>query len=296
MARQIPDTFPTSIAEWPAFIDNAYEYHKEQYDAKVAEAKAQAKAQWDKDLPEKREKLINQAKINIDAEMIDSPDGPVSLTEKEKAQKLKEATKQIDAMLQEEEKQQLDMAASMIEQPPTREQIETQFAFGKPQEVVETFEEPTTTKNLSVYDVIWKSGDYYYEVSTGELVNPKSRAGIDQSRVVELACNNVEPLQNLRDNVLMYSQSDPRIKLGGILMTEDEKFAALRVKRAELLEEYDVKIMQLNRLIRENPEEKIYLDQRDAWDAYATSLANITAQDGAPWDGGGSETPWPVKP
>lgn len=36
--------------------------------------------------------------------------------------------------------------------------------------------------------------------------------------------------------------------------------------------------------------------QRAAVSAYRTALRDLPAQDGAPWDGGGEETPWPVMP
>lgn len=37
-------------------------------------------------------------------------------------------------------------------------------------------------------------------------------------------------------------------------------------------------------------------EQRAAVTAYRTALRDLPAQDGAPWDGGGEETPWPVMP
>lgn len=37
-------------------------------------------------------------------------------------------------------------------------------------------------------------------------------------------------------------------------------------------------------------------EQRAAVTAYRTALRGLPAQEGAPWDGGGEETPWPQKP
>lgn len=78
--------------------------------------------------------------------------------------------------------------------------------------------------------------------------------------------------------------------------TTEELFAQLRSIREVKLREYDQKISQLDRLIRLNPDYAAYNIERAEWDAYATALCNLPAQEGAPWDGGGVETPWPVKP
>lgn len=78
--------------------------------------------------------------------------------------------------------------------------------------------------------------------------------------------------------------------------TVDELFAQLRSIREVKLREYDQKISQLDRLIRLNPDYAAYTIERAEWDAYATALCNLPAQEGAPWDGGGVETPWPVEP
>ena len=37
-------------------------------------------------------------------------------------------------------------------------------------------------------------------------------------------------------------------------------------------------------------------DQRTAVQAYRQALRDLPAQEGAPWDGGGEETPWPAAP
>lgn len=78
--------------------------------------------------------------------------------------------------------------------------------------------------------------------------------------------------------------------------TTDELFAQLRSYREVRLREYDTKISQLDRLIREHPDYAAYQLERAAWDEYATALCNLTLQEGAPWDGGGPLTPWPAKP
>lgn len=78
--------------------------------------------------------------------------------------------------------------------------------------------------------------------------------------------------------------------------TTEQLFAQLRSFREVKLREYDEKISQLDRQIRLNPDYAAYPIERAEWDAYAVALCNLPAQEGAPWDGGGAETPWPQKP
>lgn len=75
--------------------------------------------------------------------------------------------------------------------------------------------------------------------------------------------------------------------------TEAELFAQLRSIREVKFREYDEAVSQLERKARigEN-----VASQLAAWDAYAIALCELPEQPGAPWDGGGSATPWPVKP
>lgn len=298
MAHPIPDEFPKTLAEWPEFIQNAYEWRKEQYAAKVAEAKANAKAQWDKELPAKREKLIAQATADINAETVATPEGPRLLTEPEKTQKLEAAMAQIVASLQAEEKQYIEMASVIPEQAPTLKGIEEEFSIGKPQSDEEKAAEQTVAEpqtEVAPYDAIWTDGTQYWDVAEACYVNPNSRAGIDQSRVVMLG-GSIPFEQNIRENIKYYAQRDPRIQLGPEIMDTEELFVRLREKRSERLAEYDQKIAQLDRLIRENPDYATYSIQRAEWDTYATALCNLPTQPGAPWDGGGPETPWPAKP
>lgn len=88
----------------------------------------------------------------------------------------------------------------------------------------------------------------------------------------------------------------PQAQPGIPVPTTEYLFAQLRSYREAKLCEYDVKISQLDRLIRMNPDYAAYTIERSEWDAYAVELCNLPAQEGAPWDGGGSQTPWPVKP
>lgn len=57
------------------------------------------------------------------------------------------------------------------------------------------------------------------------------------------------------------------------MSTNEELFARLREERNRRLQEYE-------------------WANRD----YKQALRDIPAQQGAPWDGGGPETPWPVRP
>lgn len=76
-------------------------------------------------------------------------------------------------------------------------------------------------------------------------------------------------------------------------ITKEQLFAGLRFIREDRLAEYDRAISQLERRLRLGYDVS---SQIAAWDAYAISLCELPEQEGAPWDGGGTETPWPIKP
>ena len=80
--------------------------------------------------------------------------------------------------------------------------------------------------------------------------------------------------------------------------TEEALFAALRAAREPRLAEYDSNMAQLQRKLRLATDAGATSVELDiaAWDAYAQALCDLPQQPGAPWDGGGEETPWPKKP
>lgn len=69
--------------------------------------------------------------------------------------------------------------------------------------------------------------------------------------------------------------------------TEAELFQQLRAERDRRLSATDYLLMQ---------DYPIPDDQRAAVQAYRQALRDIPAQEGAPWDGGEKETPWPELP
>lgn len=170
--------------------------------------------------------------------------------------------------------------ASRVSPMPPVSSVEAEMSFLKAQPAMP--EEPET---VAVHDAIWKVGDQYWNVAEAKYV-PEP---VDKSRVIELGGPATEA--NLRASIRLYGE-----KLGPEIMDTEELFVALRAKRNERLDEYDRKISQLDRLIRENPDYGAYPIQRAAWDEYATALCNLPAQEGAPWDGGGPLTPWPAQP
>lgn len=69
--------------------------------------------------------------------------------------------------------------------------------------------------------------------------------------------------------------------------TEAELFQQLRAERDRRIAATDFLLMQ---------DYPIPADQRTAVQAYRQALRDLPAQEGAPWDGGGKETPWPAAP
>ncbi len=81
--------------------------------------------------------------------------------------------------------------------------------------------------------------------------------------------------------------------------TEKELFATLRAARDVRLAEYDTLMAQLARWLRiattESATTALYakIAELDTW---AEALCALPSADGAPWDGGGENTPWPEQP
>lgn len=69
--------------------------------------------------------------------------------------------------------------------------------------------------------------------------------------------------------------------------SEAARFERLRAERDRRLTATDYLLM---------PDYPISDDQRAVVQAYRQALRDLPAQEGAPWDGGGDETPWPELP
>lgn len=69
--------------------------------------------------------------------------------------------------------------------------------------------------------------------------------------------------------------------------SEEARFERLRAERDRRLSATDYLLMQ---------DYPLQEDQRIAVQAYRQALRDLPSQEGAPWDGGGEETPWPVMP
>ena len=69
--------------------------------------------------------------------------------------------------------------------------------------------------------------------------------------------------------------------------SETARFERLRAERDRRLTATDYLLMQ---------DYPIPADQLTAVQAYRQALRDLPAQEGAPWDGGGEETPWPELP
>lgn len=69
--------------------------------------------------------------------------------------------------------------------------------------------------------------------------------------------------------------------------SEAARFERLRSERDRRLAATDYLLMQ---------DYPIPADQLTAVQAYRQALRDLPAQEGAPWDGGGDETPWPAAP
>lgn len=179
-------------------------------------------------------------------------------------------------------------AVMTITPPPTRESLETLYAMYLPKEQEDTGE--LTKIAPPLFYSVYKVGDQYWSVADAKFV-PEP-----EDKDVIIILGGEPTIQNLRETLKLFAQSDSRIKLGPEIMDTEELFAALRAKRDVYLAEYDKQVAQLNRLIRDNPDYAAYQLQRATWDEYATALCRLPQREDAPWDGGGPLTPWPAMP
>lgn len=69
--------------------------------------------------------------------------------------------------------------------------------------------------------------------------------------------------------------------------SEEARFERLRAERDRRIAETDYLIM---------PDYPVGDEKKASLLAYRAALRDLPAKDGAPWDGGGEETPWPANP
>lgn len=255
-----PKTAPRTQEEYDYLINATVANSQEEYENAVEAAKEQALAQF-------------AARPMTLAENADSA---------EQAEKLEQ-----------EKNAAIQTAVASVPQPLTVEQVEATYGFYKAMleqpNIPPIPSMPDTPPVPDIYDAIYKVGDNYWDVAQAKWVAYHASAFI-----IELG--GPQTVENLRETLLHYSKRDPRIHLGPEIMTEVELFARLRNERNARLEEYDKKIAHLDRRIRLNPDVELYSYEREAWDVYAVALCDLPDEEGAPWDGGGPETPWPTKP
>ena len=72
-----------------------------------------------------------------------------------------------------------------------------------------------------------------------------------------------------------------------IIPTSDQQFFALRAER-------DARLASTDKMLL--PDYPISADDLAQVKAYRAALRDLPDQPGAPWDGGGDETPWPELP
>lgn len=251
------NTAPKNLEEYEQLIAHKVAEAQEKHTSQVTEITAQATAQWNKELPAKKAELLK------------------SMTKTE-----------ANIQLAKDKEQFIKIALSAISPAETEEQIRQTYSF-----FLAGFETPNDIPDNPITNPIIKLDNRYYDVMEGQFVNVSS---VDSSNIIILGC---EPtLENLKEYIEYEHNNNSFIPLLSEEIITEEKFKMLRKARIPLLEEYDAKVMQLNRLIRENPSDDSYVTMRTAWDNYATALANITELPNAPFDGGGPETPWPAKP
>ena len=163
-------------------------------------------------------------------------------------------------------------AVSMVEPAPTRRELETTYACYRPQpEPDAAMPEAQPEPAQAIYQL---ADGRLYDVESGEILKARSA---DPDRLIILP---IGTEADLRETLECYGLPIP-----AFLCTQDELFARLRSAR-------DTRIAATDYLL--TPDYPITEDKRAAVTIYRAALRDLPAQPGAPWDGGGKETPWPV--
>ena len=284
--RPLPKEMPHTQEEYNELIEIAYENEQETYEKAVAEAKEKVETKWKASYQDNYKTLHAHYEKIADTETKSS---------KEKVAYLRSVEAEIKETLNKQLEVALKQAVTSITPPMSREHIEAYYEMYKPQDNNDIPDNTPVIPKYSLEESIWKLGDkFHWDIARARLLNKTEIALVDPARIIELAGN--PTIENLRENIKLYSAKNPSIKLGPEIMTEEELLASLINERTIRLAEYDTKIMELNRCIRLYPNESKYLDKRNEWDEYAVKVVTIDDQEGSPWDGGGEKTPWPIKP
>lgn len=144
------------------------------------------------------------------------------------------------------------------------------------------YKDETDENGATLLYVSYNDGKTYTEEELPESAVRCNLHAVYDENGVEL-CGKAAVLWNLR-------------QLRPELFSTEPYFKQLRAVRDERLKEYDKNVLRLERLKRLQPENEELTAELAAWDAYALALCALPDQPGAPWDGGGDETPWPLAP
>ena len=106
---------PTTLQEWNTLIDHFTNKSATEHASAVAAAKAQAEATFDAGRDALREKMIAELEANLAAERIETPDGPVPLSEADYKKLWSAGISAIDAQLAKAREEAIQQAAMNVE-------------------------------------------------------------------------------------------------------------------------------------------------------------------------------------
>ena len=264
------DIMPSTPEEWEILINAKVREQQEIYDTACQQTRAAALAQWEKLESDRTAELVRAVQAEISSRR--NADG-APLTEEQKAALFDEASRSIADLMAREKREFISNAASAIAQPQTRQEIERTYDCYYPHQ-----EEPELSTQSATSDAgtaIYQLADgRLYDVASGEILKA---SGADPGRVIVLP---IGTEADLRETLQCYGLPVPAFLCGA-----EELFDRLRAER-------DARIAATDYLL--TPDYPITQEKREAVSAYRTALRDLPAREGAPWDGGGPATPWPV--
>lgn len=241
------------------------------YDREVADAKAQAEASWAEMAAQKTSEFVAQLDTLLANAMGDNGE-PLDADAKTAQRGF--ALAKFEKQLAQEKADYINMSVTSVQPVEPEFIVRGKFAF------LQETEMPV----MGLSDMNVDLSDNYYRLADGRIYSVKA------VNYVSSAPDGVSPIdvpggteEALKTGILeFYGMAVP-----AFMKSEEELFAELRAER-------DKRIAATDYLF--TSDYPISAIKKTAYEAYRTALRDLPGQPGAPWDGGGENTPWPKEP
>lgn len=247
-----------------------------QYEQTAARMAAAAARDWDGKKGALRLALLEQAASRIEA-LVNAAGKPHPASERERL--LAAATEAIDAELARQRQTYIDEACAVIPGPWPEADIRAMLAHLRDPEQPPA--EPAGRTRPDGKTIYRLADGRLYDVAAGLYRADAGLAAEEEDRVIDLGGDPTDA--NLKETLAFYGLPVP-----AFLQDVSELFASLRAERDRRIAATDYLVCVDYPLDSGSGREEVL--------AYRAALRDLPALAGAPWDGGGPETPWPALP